>query len=424
MQDLFIRQLTATLTIRPMSAAQEASASTDQLTVNDSSSKTPSENRYAAGAEGLVSVLASITPNLSKVLVDTERIAATTNTISSQVLGPIFGSKTFPENVNRRTLDLLQALSSISEASKPVKRDVGEAFNNSRFFSTPSSLAQSAWLPVLRSWSLGDKERISELLSRLTSPTSAGVLGIGATSARKEADRKTQLNLRRIALLILAAADDTYVVNLSTIQDKIIDLVNASATSSPSSVTRAEIYMLIRALVLKISPVHLAPLWPTIGFELFDAINSAYTPSQAESLSIACLLQACKLLDTLLTLELDDFQMQEWLFISDNADPFYGPPNRSGLALVDDLTESLDHHRSQASGHLPTDTQGERRKPLLTTAVTKDVPREDLLDRVLRPFFRQLSVHALESTYNMQVPDRQACFDELMADLFDDSTLV
>lgn len=371
-----------------------------------------------------MSVLAAITPSLSKVLVDSDRIASTANTISTQVLGPTFRSKAFPENVTRRTLELLQALAGISEASKPLKRDVAEAFNDSRFFSTPLTLALNGWLGILRSWSLGDKERMPELLTRLIPPAAAGVLGIGATSARTEADRKAQLNLRRIALLVLAAANDTYVVNLTTLQDKIVDLLNATTTSSPSSMTRAEIYMLIRALVLKISPIHLAPLWPMIGSELFDAISSAYPNSGSEGPNTICLLQACKLLDTLLALEIDDFQMQEWLFISDTADAFYRPPDLSSVALVDDLTEALDEQKSQASGHLPTDTDGETRKPLLTKTVTKDIPKEDLLDKVLRPFFRQLSIHALESTYNMQVPDWQACFDELMADLFDDSTLV
>ena len=404
---------------------QEVTGSSDKLVVDGSDTRASLDNRQVTGTDGLVYVLAAITPNISKVLVDSERVVSAMNIVCNQVLAPIFRSRAFPENVNQYTLELVQVLFGISEASKSIKRDVGEAFNDPKFFSTPVSLAQTKWLTILRSWSLGDKERMPDLLSRLSSPASAGVLGIGATSARTEADRKTQLNLRRIALLVLAAAEDTYVTNLAAIQDKLVDLLNATTSSSPSSTTRAEIYMVVRAMLLKISSIHLAPLWPTINSELFDAISSAYPTADAESkLHQNCLLQACKLLDTLLTLEFDEFQMQEWLFISDTTDAVYRPPHLSSVALVDDLTEALDEQKSQASGHLSTDTTSEKRKPILTRALTKEIPRDRMLDKVLRPFFRQLSINAFESTYGMQTPDRQACFDELMADLFDDSTLV
>ena len=50
--------------------------------------------------------------------------------------------------------------------------------------------------------------------------------------------------------------------------------------------------------------------------------------------------------------------------------------------------------------------------------------REELVDKVLRPFFRQLSIQAFEGTYGMQKGDEKACFDDLVRDLFDDTTLV
>ena len=370
-------------------------------------------------------VLATITPQLSKVLVDSDRMASTTATISSQVIGPTFRSKSFPDNVTQRTLDLIIALANIPEASKTWKRDVTEAFNDPRFFANSPSLINTGWLPLLQQWALADKERMPELLSRLPQPTAAGIMfGVGAASARLEADRKSQLNLRRIAFLILAAADDTFVINLTGLQEKLIDLLNATAASSPSSTTRAEVYMVIRALILKTSIIHLSSFWPTVNSELFYAFSSAF-PDANEDLNILCLLQACKLLDMLLALGIDDFQMQEWLFITDTVDAVYRPADVSSVALVDELAEGLDSEAgaSQSSILLNIASVG-KRKPLLTSSVTKDVKRDDLMEKVLRPFFRQLSIHAFESTYSMKQPDRQVCFDDLMTDLFDDSTLV
>lgn len=61
---------------------------------------------------------------------------------------------------------------------------------------------------------------MAELLGRITPPATAGVLfGVGATSARQEADKKTQLNLRRIAFLIFAAEVDSFVVNLPEVEE-------------------------------------------------------------------------------------------------------------------------------------------------------------------------------------------------------------
>ncbi|MCJ1397414.1 hypothetical protein MMC11_000607 [Xylographa trunciseda] len=428
--DLFVRLLTATLTIRPMGFSLESphTVNQDKLNADTVGTRASLDNRIPTGSENLINVLAIIAPNLSKVLVDADRIASTCLTVSTQVIGPTFRSRNFPENVSQRTLDLMIGLANIPEAAKSWKKDVTEAFNDSKFFSTPLSLAQNGWVPIVRQWSLADKERMSELLARLTTPTSAGIMfGVGANSARLEADRKAQLNLRRIAFLILTAANDTFVVNMTALQEKLVDLLNATAASSPSSTTRAEIYMLIRAIILKTSAHHLAPLWPTINAELYDAIASVFPDQTTDSTNVACLLQACKLLDTLLTLELDEFQMQEWLFITDTTDAVYRSTDSKSVAMVDELAQELDSGAgaSHFTNTLLTNAaQGEKRRPLLTAIVTKGVGKEEMMEMVLRPFFRQLSIYAFESTYSMEVPDWKACYDELMADLFDDSTLV
>ncbi|MCJ1287708.1 hypothetical protein MMC26_007060 [Xylographa opegraphella] len=429
-QDLFVRLLTATLTIRPIGFSLESSPTSNQDKFNTDavSIRASLENRNSTGSDSLVSVLAVIIPNLSKVLVDADRIVSTCLTVSTQVIGPTFRSRTFPENISQRMLDLMILLSNIPEAAKAWKKDVSEAFNDTKFFSTSLSLAQHGWLPIIRQWAFADKERMPELLARLTTPTSAGIMfGVGANSARLDADRKAQLNLRRIAFVILSAANDTFVVNMTALQEKLVDLLNTTAASSPSSTTRAEIYMLIRALLLKISAHHLAPMWPTINSELYEVISSVFPDPTTEAPNITSLLQACKLLDTLLTLGLDDFQMQEWLFITDTTEAVYRSTGSKSVAMVDELAEELDSGAGAShfiNASLTNAPQGEKRRPLLTAIVTKGVVKEDMMEKVLRPFFRQLSIYAFESTYSMEAPDWKACFDDLMADLFDDSTLV
>lgn len=384
--------------------------------------------------DDVVAIIASILPNISKILVDADRITAATMTISTQLLSPTFRWKTFPRNITGSLLDIMKTMSRIPEASKIWRKDVAEAFNDPRFFHTNSlDLIWNGWMQILRQWALLDKDRMPELLSRLSSPTSAGIMfGVGASSARLEADRKTQLNLRRVTTLVLSTDTDMFVVNLGGIQEKIVDLMTATAASSPSSITRSEIYMVLRALILKTSPVHLASFWPVINAELYDALSSLYPAETGDTYNnTSCVLQAAKLLDTLLTIAPDDFQLREWLFVTDTIDAVYRPPDWRPVALVDGVAETLDAtagapHSGVISPQVVGGAQQQQglRKPLLTSAVVGDVPMESVVDRVLRPFLRQLSINAFESTYRMEAPDRQACCDDLLRDLFDESTLV
>jgi hypothetical protein len=276
---------------------------------------------------------------------------------------------------------------------------------------------------------------LPELLARLLSPTTAGIVfGVGATSARLEADRKTQLNLRRIATLILAAMDNSFVADVPNLLEKVVELLSATTTSSPSSNTRADIYLLIRAVVLRTSPVHLSGLWPIIIAELQDAISSIVAPDHsllAETYNNYALLQACKLLDCLICVAPDDFQLHRWLFITDTVDAVYRPSNAKPQSLVDETSEELGRTSISASSHIePTlmeHTFNKQRRPLIGAASIDDRGswdrKDDLVGRVLRPFFGQLSIFAFESTYLMGLPDIEVCRNDLLADLFDEKAI-
>src|SRR5438552_3989841 len=106
------------------------------------------------------------------------------------------------------------------------------------------------------------------------------MFGVGAASARQEADRKTQLTLRRITLLILASPEDSFTPILPQVMEKIVELLTATPASSPSSITRAEVLILLRAIILKTTSLHLAPLWPVINGELTSALSSLLSDAE------------------------------------------------------------------------------------------------------------------------------------------------
>ena len=323
---------------------------------------------------------------------------------------------------------------------KTWKKDIGDAFNDARFFASPVSLVRSDWLSLLKQWTITDKERMPDILSRITPPTTAGIVfGVGATSARLEADRKTQLNLRRIATLIIASPNDTFVTEFPNILEKLVDLLAATSTSSPSSTTRAEIFMVARALVLRTSPIHLSPMWPIINAELHAAISSVAAPdhsASSDTYNNTSVLQACKLLDLLICAAPDDFQLHEWLFVTDTIDAIYRLPTYLPVALVDELSEELGSHISSATAatqQQATITSGtpqhSRRRPLLGTAdgISDELSvdrKEELVAKILRPFFGQLSIFAFESTYAMGALDEEVAVDGLLKDLFDERSIV
>ncbi|KAI2635349.1 putative regulator of reproduction dopa [Xylaria nigripes] len=427
--DLFLRLLTALFTTRPTSF-------TDALSISDSGVdmryRSPSER-----ADDVVGILSRIVPNLPKILVESDRVLTVAQAISTNLVGPSIRSKGFPDTVAKTNLILLQELTRLSGNQKTWKKDVSDAFNDPRFFSASPSLVQSNWLPLLKLWTVTDKDRMTDILSRISSPTTAGIVfGVGATSARLEADRKTQLNLRRIAALVLACEIDTFVTDLPAILDRIVELLAATATSSPSSTTRADIYMVIRALVLRTSALHLAPLWPIVNSEMHTAISSVVAPdssSYSDTYSNVSILHACKLLDVLLAAAPDDFQLHEWLFITNTIDAIYRSATYQPIALIDELSEELGN--SAISSALPTESaaivassgSGKRRPLLGPWGINDELTvdrRDELIVKILRPFFGQLSIYAYESTYAMGALDVEACVSSLLKDLFDEKSIV
>ncbi|KAL5614715.1 uncharacterized protein BROUX77_000552 [Berkeleyomyces rouxiae] len=425
--DVFLRLLTAIFTTRPLIYSEPS-----QLTPSEKNSHvalTPSEK-----ADDVIGTLADIVPNLAKILVENDRVLSAATTISTNVLQPLLKSKFFPESVSPSTLRLISELARVPQNQKNWRKDISDAFNDSRFFSSDLALVEKEWLPLLRQWIHADKDRMAELLSRITPPTTAGIVfGVGATSARLEADRRTQLNLRRIATLILASSEDTFVSDLESIAAKLTELLAASATSSPSSATRAEIYMVLRALVLRTSAINLTMLWPVVNNELHAGLASvvaAEGSSAYETYPVPALLQACKLLDVLLCVAPDDFQLHQWLFVTDTIDAVYRPEKYHPVALADELSEELGQ---AAAGSLSAPgiesvvhllAGGPRKRPLIGEGGDSIEKRDELVARVLQPFFGQLSIYAFESTYSMGSLDKEFCVRGLLKDLFDERTIV
>jgi hypothetical protein len=259
------------------------------------------------------------------------------------------------------------------------------------------------------------------------------MFGVGANAARLEADRRTQLVLRRAVLFLLACEQDTYMSNHTLILNWLVDLCTADASSSPSSTTRAEVFMVFRALILSFSPVHLSAIWPILNTFLQDAISSCLPDSQdRDTYGNLSLLQACKLLDLLTTLAPEEFQLHEWLYITNTVDAVYRPPSLNAIALADEVAEVLTNESNEQPSYptiaAPVQSTAGLRRPYLSTspvdgADAKAMARDDFIRGVLQPFLSQLSMYAYEATYQMGVPDVEVCRRSVLEDVLDESTM-
>lgn len=430
--DIFQRLLAATFTTLPSGFIAESTADDTQKF------GLPAAGSFrSVGATDLMEVLRGAVIDLDAILETPERVTAAINNITSSIISPVFRAKSFPMNISLKILTLLVAMARKAPHAKPWKKELSDVFNDARLMTSPSSLVEAGWLPALRQWCLQDKDRMADMLSRLTPPSSAGIMfGVGASAARQEADRRTQLNLRRICLLLLASPEDTWVAHLRDFDEKLVELSGAIPSSSPSSAIKAELFMLCMALVLSLSATNLSPLWPSLNGLLQAALTSLGSNSSTDHpFGNLSLFQACKLLDQLVALSPDEFQLHEWLYIVDTVDAVYQPDEWTPAALADHVAEVIGSGGAEDSQTLVPSTatanpRSGQRALMLNSDVMVDkedakaLPRDEFARSVLRPFLSQLSIHAYEGVYSMELPNAEACRRRLLEDVLDLSTIV
>lgn len=428
--NLFQRLLAATFTASPNSSYVDAHAPLSARSV---------ETDIATGRRSLdiVVILRHIVAKIESIVESPEQVTTTINSISTNVISPAFHAKVFPSTINADVLGLLARMTRKAPAAKAWRKDVADAFSRPQILNASVTLMEQYWFPVFQQWSAGDSERVHELLVKLAAPSSAGIVfGVGATAARLRADSETQFAVRRLCLLLLASPTDTHVAQLSQIEEKLVQLFEASAASSPSSAVKQELFMLFRTLVLTTSSVHLAPLWPLLNDQLQAALSSLTIEEvSTPDLTNLALLQAGKLLQVLAVLGPDEFQLHEWLYLTDTTDAVFHPADWRPASLADQVAEhlgSVSLEDSELRASMPEKEDGESRhlKALFGHELGYDVedikamPREDFAKAIMRPFLGQLSINAYEGVYTMESPDAAHYRRSLLEDLLNTSTMV
>ncbi|KAG7099897.1 hypothetical protein E1B28_001698 [Marasmius oreades] len=334
----------------------------------------------------------SVLPSLRRFLVDTDKVSTSCTNIAYYVVSPCLRGKLRPLEVDSTTIAIIQEMTRIPSAFKAWKSPVTELLNDNRLFScTPESAEM--WKPIIKSLFDSDKTAFPELLSKIASAPSANIF-----TNREYEMLLRSLNLRRLSLVLLAADKNHYLTQLPSIQEKLVDVLR----NVTSPVVQSEVYLCIRVLLCRLSPHSLTSFWPVVLTELYRVLEQTVTvlPTDgAEDLPL--ILSACKCLDLLLALQTEEFQIHQWIFITDTVDAIYRPNGWAPEALMDQLAEvagSLPRTTSNA-GPSPAHNlssfgnQRPMRRPILNSIHQIDSIRE------LMPFFSSVSMSTYESVY-------------------------
>lgn len=102
------------------------------------------------------------------------------------------------------------------------------------------------------------------------------------------------------------------------------------------------------------------------------------------------------------------------------------PPDRwEPVALADEVSQSFGSRTAASPEVEPNEPQARSglKRPWLVSDWIRETAKDEIVERVLRPFFDRLSIYVFESTYGMGSVDQTVCRDDLLADLFNESTV-
>ncbi|KAK9372385.1 Dopey, N-terminal-domain-containing protein [Lipomyces chichibuensis] len=408
--------MATTIAQSPQPLALQTQLSFQQLSLSSASTMqfTPVEKTEAPNPkpkfsqDELCRALARVVPSLQKVLLESDRVLAACITLGTSIITPALKSKSFPSSANAAVLEVVYQVTKIPSTEKAWKASVTDAYYDGKFFTVSESL-RPKWRDILRQWLKNDKERMPDLISRVSSHSS-NTNALFGWSDQESIMRR--LNLRRVAFAYMCGDKDQFIMNLKETLDKLSELVSSSVCES----IRSDVFLCLRAIILRTSPVHLPPFWTFIYTELQDVFSELTNsdPNNLRPENLQGVFAGCKLLDTILVLGSEEFQLHHWLFIKDTLEAAFPKAEASPLPLIDRLSLLLGVPMSTAMAvDISTVSLTERaiRRPMLVGQKLNNIAE-------LKTFFSHLSIASFERVYTLGVADVNTLEDEIYADLF------
>lgn len=129
-------------------------------------------------------------------------------------------------------LELLSELTRVPAGLKSWRAQVLEIFSDIRFFYGPPD-ASRKWKTIIQALVASDKERFPELISKISAASSANIFVNRELESLSKA-----MSIRRLSYVIFCGEKNRYLVQLPTIQEKIVELLRAQVSDLVHSEVR------------------------------------------------------------------------------------------------------------------------------------------------------------------------------------------
>lgn len=365
-------------------------------------------------------LITNIIPNIKIIVLDSDKQNNLISSILVNLISKDFKSKKFPNEIRENQLLLLIELLKNFNSNKNLKMLISDMFNDFNFFKikfdnlTNYNLIIKHWLSLNEDTNLVSNEKLLEYLNKVVLNNSSTVNIFNWND--DDLNLSKLLNLRKISYILLISNRDEQITILKELFNRLDQLLIQQYSSGNElvSLLNSEIFILIRVLVLKISPMNLINYWTIIYTTLQRFFNSLLKELQKDDIKVSfeTVLQACKLLDVLLILKFEDFQ--EWIFIIDTINAILR--KYEVISLIDKISiEELKlnketENKLDLTGKI-TNFKGLKEPSLLGVKKIESI-------NSLNSFFQSLSYYNYENIYNGILIDYESCIQDIFQDLF------
>lgn len=388
-QDLFVRlcELTLSLYARTLDPSSWTSASAGtgrdgdvpsiasdkDKDVSDSEStpttSSPPIPALSASPPMVVQFFSScVLPALMTLGIENDKVQSLSATLVYYVVAPGFRARQRLWEPEAPVLDLLKSLCRLPNTSKVWRTYVLDTFLDAKFFSQSLDMGKH-WAPIVASLFDSERERLNtDVISRITTSSS------NLFTSRESDLHARIMAIRRLSYVIYTCKTNACLVQLPLIQEKVVDILR----SQPTDLVHAEVYLCMRVLLCRFASQHLSGFWPIILTEVLKILGQTKEDLPADrSDRLQLVFSVAKLADLLITLQTEDFQIHQWLLITDTPDA----PKLSGHAMADSLLDCIANAVKNAGKN------------------TTDFDANDLLERVRlrRPMLQNSQISSITS---------------------------
>jgi hypothetical protein len=197
-----------------------------------------------------------------------------------------------------------------AELIKPYRRDIIDLFNNDNFFQV-SMLNLRQWQKIMKYFIDGKPEEILQEQMQLWN-FQGGLFANNNTVIVQKC-----YAMKRIAFLIFSSEDDDFQNQLDQLMKKMIEVFKSKQKNDIKQ--RLFLFFLTRVMLIRLNfqtlTEALRKLWPHLLNELISVFEVKDEAMDKENTDLT--IEAIKLVELLSSLNIEDFQMNQWIFLID-----------------------------------------------------------------------------------------------------------